>query len=121
MSERKIDFSAIDPARDRKRWDKLVQSVASRAYEARRQGLTVGHQLIAWARPVLAIAACVALATGTATLLAGSQQAPAGTENAAPSASPRDAALVLASWAMNDERPPATKILQVLGERHGQD
>ena len=57
MDEQKIDMSAVDPSRDPERWETLVQSVAARALETRRRRLTVGHQLLSWARPALAIAA----------------------------------------------------------------
>jgi hypothetical protein len=114
MDEEKIDLSGIDPSRDRQRWEGLVQALASRAHAARQRQLSVGHQLLAWARPALAIAASVALMSWAGRLVSPEQDA-AVTEGE------QDPAIVLAQWAMNDERPPANTILRVLGEPHAAD
>jgi hypothetical protein len=114
MDEQKIDLSVLDPSREPERWEKLIRSVARRALAARRRRLTVGYQLLAWARPALAIAAAAALVSW-----AGNLASPGPTATVAESE--EDPAIVLARWASSDERPPATKILRVLGERHGLD
>jgi hypothetical protein len=114
MDEQKIDLSVVDPSRDAARWERLVQSVARRAVAARRRRLTVGGQLLAWARPALAIAAGVALVSWVGSLASPEPDAPVAE-------SQEDPAIVLARWASSDERPSATKILRVLGERHGID
>jgi len=114
MDEQKIDLSVVDPSRDAERWETLVQSVVSRAVAARRRRLTVGYQLLAWARPALAIAAGVALVSWAGRLASPEPNAPVAEAQ-------EDPAIVLAGWASNDERPPATQILRVLGERHAVD
>jgi hypothetical protein len=108
MKDEKIDLSVLDPARDRQRWDRLVESVAARAWESRRRSLTVGFQLTVWARPSLAIAAAVAmaiwvgaLANGTTTTATRGQAEPV---------------FVVTSWAVTGKLPDTSKILAVLGD-----
>jgi hypothetical protein len=114
MDDQGIDLSFVDPSLDAERWDKLVQSIARRALAARRRRLTVGYQLLAWARPILAIAAGVALMSGVGSLLSP-ECGVSATE------SQEDPAVVLARWAASDERPSPSKILEVLGDRHAID
>ncbi len=111
MTEERVDLSVLDPARDPLRWDRLVESVASGAWTARQRRLTVTHQLVTWARPALLAAAAAALIPWAATLASKS-----GSERDTMTQS--DPVFVLAQWAQSDERPSATRILQVLGERH---
>jgi len=111
MSESRVDLSSLDPMRDPQRWDRLVESIASKAWAARRRRLTVTHQLMVWARPSLLAAAVVALLPWVAALAAGTA---AEQDNVTQT----DPAYVLAQWAQSDERPPASTILKVLGERH---
>lgn len=112
MSEHPIDFSPLNPARDGARWDGLVRGLASRAHAARRRRFTVVGQLLAWSRPALGAAACVAL-LGAFGIAFG------GAGGAAPtSASP---ALSLAGWAARAEKPDPGVILTVLGGSDGSD
>ncbi len=112
MDEQKIDLTVLDPSRDPERWERLVQSVVSRASAARRRTLTVGRQLVAWARPALAIAAGLALLSWAGRLASPEPEA-------AVARARDDPASVLVRWASSDERPPAARILEVLGERDG--
>ena len=112
MDEQKIDLSIVDPSRDPERWEGLVQSVATRALAARRRRLTVGYQLLAWARPALAIAAAVALVTWVGRLASPEP-------NVQLAQTQEDPVVVLATWASSDERPSPAKVLEMLGERHG--
>ena len=114
MDEQKIDLSDLDPSRDAERWEELVRTVARRALAARRRRLTVGHQLLAWARPALAVAAVAALVSWV-----GNLASPEPTATIAEGQ--EDPAIVLARWASSDERPSTPKILRVLGERHDVD
>ena len=109
MHDERIDLSALDPARDDQHWNQLVESVVARSLAARQQPLTVGHQMLAWARPILAVAAALALAFGIRELLPHQRVA---------HYRPVEPAFVLANWAANNERPDTTRILQVLGGSH---
>ena len=102
----KIDFGALDPSRDRDRWEGLVGHVVARA-TARRRRPTLGGEIRAWGRPALALAAVLALVVW----LAGSWR---GESTVA-----RQPAASLSEWAMNDEVPSATTILEVLGDDDG--
>ena len=109
MTNQKIDFSALDPSRDAKRWESLIESVASRAVAARRRQVSLPYQLMAWMRPALAIAAAAAVVTWVGALTSS------GTDSAAALESEEHPAFVLSRWAMADERPSTKKIYQVLG------
>jgi hypothetical protein len=109
MTDERIDLSSLDPARDSVRWQHLVEGVAKQAWAARQRKLTIGFQLVAWARPAFAIAAAFALVSG-ASVWAASRQ---------PSVSQQDSTTTLVKWAMSDQVPPTTEILEVLGAAHG--
>jgi hypothetical protein len=110
--EDRIDLSSLDPARDVERWERVIDSIASRAWEARRRRRGVADQLLAWTRPTLALAAGVALAIWAGALLGGQHS---GTV----AATEEDAAFALAGWAGGGETPSTSRILQVLGDGHG--
>ena len=112
MKDDRIDLSTIDPSRDTQRWDRLVASVASRAIEARQRRMTISRQLVAWARPVLAIAAAVALGIWAGALLNADR-------NEAATATREDPVYTLAGWAITDQVPSTTEIMKVLGEQNG--
>jgi hypothetical protein len=57
----KIDFGPLDPSRDAQRWQRMVSSVAERAFARRRLPRSIPLQLLSWARPTLAVAAALAL------------------------------------------------------------
>jgi hypothetical protein len=111
MHDEKLDLSALDPTRDTHHWNQLVESVVARALARRQQPLTVGYQMLVWARPILAIAAALALVFGIRELLPHERNA---------SSRSVEPAFVLASWAANDERPDTTRILQVLGSANNE-
>ena len=111
MHDSKIDLSALDPAQDTERWHQLVESIAVRAFARRKQRLTVGYQLMSWARPVLAAAAALTIVFGTKALLIHNEQPVIAKKHF-------EMAYVLAKWATNDERPATSNILQVLGEQN---
>ena len=111
MNDEKVDLSSLDPTMDQQRWDRLVGSIADRAWSARKRRLTVPLQLVTWARPVLAVAACLALVPWGASLLRNG-------ESEQPSASQQDPAYLLARWAAEDEKPSPSEILRLLGDSH---
>ena len=106
MHDEKIDFSVLDPARDSHHWNRLVESVVARALARRPQPVTVSYQMLIWSRPVLAIAAALALVFGIRGLLPHERLGHAYRT---------EPAYVLADWAANNEHPDTTKILQILG------
>jgi hypothetical protein len=111
MRDSRIDLSALDPAQDTEHWNQLVESIVTRAVARRKQRLTIGYQLLSWARPVLAMAAAVTFVFGIKVLLSHSARSATAKERF-------ETAYVLAKWATNDERPATSNILQVLGEQN---
>jgi hypothetical protein len=103
MDNRPVDLSVLDPSRDARRWAALLESVASRAWAARKRQLTILAQLVHWARPALAIAATIALFCWM-----GSRG-----ETTTTQLEPADQ---LSAWAAQDTRPPTSAIIAVLGE-----
>jgi hypothetical protein len=119
MDDERIDLSALDPARDGKRWDEMVDSVAARALAARRRSTggaspgPVALQLVAWARPALALAAALALVVWAAALAAGG-----AARASAPGTTRTEPAFALSAWAMQDELPSTEDVLETLGGDH---
>ncbi|MBI2894024.1 MAG: hypothetical protein HYY06_10765 [Deltaproteobacteria bacterium] len=109
MDDSRIDFSPLDPSRDPERWRRMIDSITARALAARGPG-SIPQQLLAWSRPALAMAAALTLVIWGAAWASGPEPAPqARTEPA----------VTLAAWAADDELPPATEILQILGGQNG--
>ncbi len=106
-----IDFSPLDPSRDRARWNDMIASLARRAHQARQRRLTVAAQLMAWSRPMLAAAAGVAMVTWIGAMASD------GPKEANHAAVP-EPAMSLAGWAATDEVPATQEILQLLGAPH---
>jgi len=102
----KIDLSALDPTRDRLRFERLVRSVAARAAE-RRAPDSLSVIVRNW-RPALALAACLAVAIWAPAALRSSDT---------PSATPqtKDPAALLLTWASSGVPSRADEILQSLG------
>ncbi len=109
MTDQKMDFTALDPSQDAERWERLVESVASRAVAARRRRVSLAYQLTVWMRPALAIAAAAAVLSWVGALTS------ARTGSTVARQTDEHPAFVLSRWAMADERPSTKKILQVLG------
>jgi hypothetical protein len=64
MSDKRIDFSPLDPTQDQARFDRLVESVMERAADELATRKLSGNplaQLVAWKRPMLAAAAGIAM------------------------------------------------------------
>ena len=110
----RLDLSALDPARNAPRWESMMHSVVARATESRRRRITVTRQMLAWAGPVLAAAAAIALVSWIGALSSTSP-------NVDSVRSATEPAFVLSTWAANDARPEPAQILEVLGESHGAD
>ncbi len=100
-----IDFSALDPSRDQLRWARAIDNLAARALAERRQRTSVEQQLLAWARPVLAVAAVLCLMVWTAATFASARRT---TTTTAP-------ALQIAAWAANNKIPESSELSGTLG------
>lgn len=110
MTDDPLDLSELDPSRDRARWEARIAAVTSQALTRRQRRFSVGDQLVAWARPALAVAASLAIAAwGSAWAFGG---------NAPVAAQRTDPALELARWASSGELPATPQLLQLVGEAH---
>ena len=109
MNDERIDLSSLDPSRNEAQWNRRVEFIAARAWAASQRRLTVASQVCAWMRPALAIAASLALVSWYGPLTSRPSQPRAAT-------TAEDPTFTLTRWAMNDERPSASRILEVLGE-----
>jgi len=112
MTDEKIDFSALDPAQDPSRWERLIESVAQRALAGRARPNRLLLQLSTWARPALALAAGLAIAIWCAVLATGGR----GTTT---TETHTDPVVALATWAMNDAIPTTVDPVVVLGGSNG--
>ncbi|MCK6532496.1 MAG: hypothetical protein L6Q84_05930 [Polyangiaceae bacterium] len=110
MTDDPLDLSELDPSRDRARWEARIAAVTSQALTRRQRRFSVGDQLVAWARPALAVAASLAIAAwGSAWAFGG---------NAPVAAQRTDPALELARWASSGELPATPQLLQLVGDAH---
>jgi len=106
MSDRKIDFSVIDPKRDPDRWNRMVDATVQRAL-AQRQGNAFAVTLLEWARPALLVAAGMALVSWCGVTVRQKEMVEQrGTD---------EAAWVLTRWAVTGEEPSVASMLVVLG------
>jgi hypothetical protein len=112
MESEKIDLSPLDPTVDLRRWNDLVNTITRRAIEARQRRLSVTYQLLAWARPAVAMAAAVALV-----VIAGASLSRFGSRTEVSSAV--KPALILADWAVRGEAPSTATMIEVLGGARG--
>jgi hypothetical protein len=103
-----IDFSALDPSRDRPRWERTIQGLAAKAHAERRRRFAVEHELLRWARPVLAVAAAFCLIVWTAGYFVAGRRSATAVEATPP-------ALSLAAWAATDQLPETSEIFHALG------
>ena len=110
LDNEKIDFRELDPTRDPVRWEGMIASVVGRAVAVRRRRVTLSGQLVAWARPALAIGFALAVVVW----LGASRFA---TRRASPAAGEAPPAEILSRWATGDETPTTSEILD-LYERH---
>lgn len=112
MSDRRFDFSSIDPSRDRVSWEQKISTIATRAAAAVRVPWTVSAQLAAWLRPALALAAGVAVVLWLAVPLT----APSSTSSVR--ARQLDPAVALERWALGEVNHSVWTQLETLGVDH---
>jgi hypothetical protein len=98
-AEDRIDLSALDPTRDRERWNGMVASLTERAIARSLARRSVAGQLTAWARPTLAFAAALSLLVWVGALR---EQTSAK----------QDAIDLLSNWASQGELPATPNILE---------
>jgi hypothetical protein len=112
MSDDRFDFSALDPARDARRWEQRIRQVVAHAAQARRW--TVSTQLSLWARPALGLAAAAALFSGLGLVRIAARLDDGSLEQG--STAQESPSVVLSRWAATDEAPSTRRLLTVLGE-----
>ncbi len=104
--EERLDLSALDPTRDRTRFEGLVRSTVAAAMSRRRR--TTATETLRWWRPALALAASIAVAAWLPVLFGtGSDESTASTRG--------DPAIALLTLARSDTTPSPTDILATFG------
>jgi hypothetical protein len=109
MVDERIDFSALDPSRNELRWERTIHALVDKAMAERRKRLSVERELLRWARPVLAVAACLSIMAWTAGFLTANRS------NLVSSAAQVPPALTLANWAANNQIPEPSDLFGTLG------
>ncbi len=119
MDRDPIDMRSIDPRADAERWDALVSRVNSAAApELRRRAAGAGEMLYltAWTRPILTMAAVVAVVSVAVFRTAGSAVEVASVTSVA------DALgfpMPVADWLADDRAPAEADLLLALERRVG--
>jgi hypothetical protein len=96
--DERIDLSALDPSRDRVRWNARVAAVTNEFVARQRARRSIAGQLAAWARPTLALAAALCLIVWVGALRHHETT--------------QDTVDVLSTWATSGELPPTSSILE---------
>ncbi len=109
MDDDKVDFSALDPTRDRVGWERRIAAVAARGLAAQRRSLTVMDQLGAWRRPALAVVAALAAASWLGVFAGERWDAGAPQESAE---------VVWSRWALGEEVPQTSEIFAMVEATH---
>ena len=114
MTDDPIDLTSLDPTADAARFDALVQGIAMRAEPlllARRARLTGFGQISAWRRPVLLLAAAVALVAGVSLLRTRQPAARSETTLAEAIGTPSS----MATWVRTGSAPSPADLLTASG------
>lgn len=115
MNDERFDFSCLDPTKDGLRWNGRIVAIADAACAHYRRKLTISGQLLLWARPMLAIAAGLALLGWTSLIAMG-----APTEKASFELTANDRSLVVADWVVRNEIPSPELVISVFGRASGE-
>lgn len=114
MNDQKLDFSALDPAKNQPAWDQWIDKIARQAVVVRRQRVSLDFQLKRWARPAIAFATAIACLVLVMPFLSR-------TTNESPQSKViEEPVYILTSWAMSNEIPTPENILSVFGGYHEQ-
>jgi hypothetical protein len=111
MNRKRIDFSALDPTRDKRHLDDVIQFIVPKALDGTEEPLTIGGQVIAWAKPVLAFAAAAALVLWLGAVIFAKTDTP---ETATAHAS----TVVLTQLSVGNSSYSTYQILNAIGDRH---
>ncbi len=114
MDDERIDFFALDPKRDARRFERMVDTVVAGARLTPLSPLGLVHQLVVWGRAAVAISALAALTAWLPTLVRSSS-------NSGQSALGRgsDPVELLSSWARTGKVPAEVDPIEALGELDG--
>jgi hypothetical protein len=112
MDYEKIDLSSLDPSTDQERWNGLIDAIVKGAVRARRKRSSVTYQLLAWARPAMAVAAAVAMTVVIGASLNRDTPRSSLSKRAKP-------ALLLAEWATTDKALSTATMVELLGGARG--
>jgi hypothetical protein len=108
MNQERIDFTSLDPTRQRAKWDARIDFVVRSAVASHRKRTTVEGQLLLWARPMLAVAATVAL-VGTIAVTV-TERPKLVTKS--------DPAMEIITWAARDDIPSTEAVMTAFGDAH---
>jgi hypothetical protein len=113
LDPEQIDLSALDPAADEDRWERLVRDIESRAaFElARRSAATPIALLARWSRPALPFAAMLAAVSAFGLAVASRPAAAASRTGVAEALAPSGPAY---TWLTEDTRPAASDLLEAM-------
>jgi len=115
MTDDPIDLTALDPTADGTRFDALVGAITARAeplLRARHARLNGFGQISAWRRPVLLLAAAIALVAGASLLRPRQVTTRSETTLAEAIGTPSS----LATWAGSGSPPSPADLLTTSGE-----
>ena len=116
MNDDRIDFSALNPTRDRARFDGLVGSIMEQASENLAERRVSGgplYQLVQWRRPMLAAAAVIAVVSAGVLLRT---EGPGYTEESSGIAEAIGVPGLLAQNIRNNELPTTIELLEAFQE-----
>jgi hypothetical protein len=111
-----MDLSALDPASDPARLDRMAATIRARAARAlaeRRSIPTVATELAAWTRAVLPAAAAIALLVTTALL--SSSEEPPGAHQSAQTTPAGDITGAAVQWAVFGQAPTTSDLFTIIG------
>ena len=114
MDNDRIDFSALDPKRNSRRFEKMVETVIAGARPHEPGISPLIRELVAWGRGAVALAALLAVTAWLPALIRDSFRA----AESAP-ATGNDFVELVSSWARTGDVPSEVDVSQALGEVYG--
>jgi hypothetical protein len=114
MTDDRMDLSALDPASDPARLDRMAATIRARAARALAERCpTVATELAAWTRAVLPAAAAIALLVTTALL--SSSEEPPGANQSAQTTPAGDITGAAVQWAVFGQAPTTSDLFTMIG------
>jgi hypothetical protein len=108
MDDERIDFSALDPKRDSRRFERMVEAVLFAARPSGRPPIM--DQLVRSGRTALALAALLAVTAWLPKWLGGDS-----TSAGSPAAMGHDSVELVSGWAQTGKVPPDVDLIQTIG------